>query len=62
MKTAKKHSGTLLLMLWQQAIQHLYPEAKFGIGPALENGWYYDIGGVKTILTPDQVLLLSKLR
>ena len=36
-----------------QAIQHLYPEAKFGIGPALENGWYYDIGGVKPF-TPDQ--------
>ena len=26
-----------------QAVQHLFPEAKFGIGPALENGWYYDI-------------------
>ena len=36
-----------------QAIQHLYPEAHFGIGPALENGWYYDIGGVKPF-TPDQ--------
>ena len=36
-----------------QAIQHLYPEAKFGIGPALENGWYYDIGSVKPF-TPDQ--------
>ena len=36
-----------------QAIQHLYPEAHFGIGPALENGWYYDVGGVKPF-TPDQ--------
>lgn len=36
-----------------QAIQHLYPEAHFGIGPALESGWYYDIGGVKPF-TPDQ--------
>ncbi|WP_294453955.1 threonine--tRNA ligase [Allofournierella sp.] len=36
-----------------QAIQHLYPEAHFGIGPALESGWYYDIGGVKSF-TPDQ--------
>ena len=37
-----------------QAIQHLYPEAHFGIGPALENGWYYDIGGVKPF-TPEEV-------
>ena len=36
-----------------QAIQRLFPEAKFGIGPALESGWYYDIGGVKPF-TPDQ--------
>ena len=36
-----------------QAVQHLFPQAKFGIGPALENGWYYDIGGVKPF-TPDQ--------
>ena len=36
-----------------QAIQHLYPEAHFGIGPALENGWYYDVGGTAPF-TPDQ--------
>ena len=36
-----------------QAIQHLYPAAHFGIGPALESGWYYDVGGVKPF-TPDQ--------
>ncbi len=25
-----------------QAVTHLYPEAKFAIGPAIENGFYYD--------------------
>ena len=25
-----------------QAVQFLFPEAKFGIGPAIENGFYYD--------------------
>ena len=25
------------------AIQEIYPEAKFGVGPAIENGFYYDI-------------------
>ncbi len=36
-----------------QAIQHLYPSAQFGIGPALSDGWYYDIGGTEPF-TPDQ--------
>ena len=26
-----------------EAVQMLYPHAKFGIGPAIENGFYYDI-------------------
>ena len=26
-----------------EAIQELYPDAKFGIGPPIENGFYYDI-------------------
>ncbi len=26
-----------------QAVQHLWPEAKFGVGPVVENGFYYDI-------------------
>ena len=25
-----------------QAVTHLYPEAKFAIGPAIDNGFYYD--------------------
>ena len=25
------------------AVKELYPEVKFGIGPAIENGFYYDI-------------------
>ena len=26
-----------------QAVQHLFPGTKFGIGPALDNGFYYDM-------------------
>lgn len=29
--------------LMAEAVQELYPEAKFGIGPPIENGFYYDI-------------------
>lgn len=25
------------------AVQHLWPEAKFGVGPVVENGFYYDV-------------------
>ena len=28
--------------LMAHAIQALYPEAKFGVGPAIEGGFYYD--------------------
>src|SRR4030042_3454205 len=29
------------------AVKELYPKAKFGIGPAIENGFYYDFDNVK---------------
>lgn len=34
------HSSAHLLA---EAVQELYPDAKFGIGPPIENGFYYDI-------------------
>lgn len=37
---AMRHS---LAHITAQAVQHLWPEAKFGIGPVVENGFYYDI-------------------
>ena len=35
-----RHSASHLLA---QAVLHLYPHALFGFGPAIENGFYYDI-------------------
>ena len=29
--------------LLAHAIKHLYPNAKFWVGPVIENGFYYDI-------------------
>ena len=37
-----------------QAIGRLYPGAKFAIGPAIENGFYYDVDLPQT-LTPDDM-------
>ncbi|HJB21608.1 MAG TPA: threonine--tRNA ligase [Candidatus Fournierella merdavium] len=36
-----------------QAVQHLFPGAHFGIGPAVENGWYYDIKADRPLTTGD---------
>lgn len=36
------------------AVQKLWPEAKFGVGPAIDNGFYYDIDlGGKTLSADD---------
>ena len=32
-----------LAHIMAQAVQHLWPQAKFGIGPAIDDGFYYDI-------------------
>ncbi len=50
-KHAFWHSSAHLLA---EALQELYPGVKFGIGPAIENGFYYDIDpGEHTITTAD---------
>lgn len=43
---AMRHS---LAHITATAVQHLWPDAKFGVGPVVENGFYYDIdlGGQK---------------
>src|SRR4029078_4693381 len=37
---AMRHSAAHVLA---NAVQHLWPEAKFGVGPVVEHGFYYDI-------------------
>lgn len=37
---AMRHS---LAHITAQAVQHLWPDAKFGVGPVVDNGFYYDI-------------------
>ena len=40
-----------------QAIKHLYPDTKFAIGPAIDDGFYYDVDS-ETVFTPE---ILEKL-
>jgi threonyl-tRNA synthetase len=42
-----------------QAVQELFPEAKLGIGPPVENGFYYDFD-VAEPFTPDDLAKLDK--
>jgi threonyl-tRNA synthetase len=42
-----------------QAVQELFPEAKLGIGPPVEHGFYYDFD-VDTPFTPDDLKRIEK--
>ncbi len=45
------------------AVQELYPDAKFGIGPAIDNGFYYDIDfGTTKISDADLAKIEKKMR
>ncbi len=37
------------------SIQQLWPEVKFGVGPVIESGFYYDVDVGDTTLTPDDL-------
>ena len=49
--------------LLAQAVKHLYPEAKFWVGPVIEEGFYYDIDlGDKTLTDEDLVLIEKEMK
>ncbi len=57
-KHAFWHSSAHLMA---EALQQLYPNTKFGIGPAIENGFYYDIDpGEGVVLTDKDLEAIEK--
>ena len=44
------------------AVLEMFPEAKLGIGPAIENGFYYDFELPRTLIPEDLPLLEEKMR
>ena len=46
--------------LMAQAVKHLYPEAKFWVGPVIEEGFYYDIDLGDKVLTDADIEAISK--
>ncbi len=58
-KHAFWHSSAHLMA---EAIESLYPGAKFGIGPSIENGFYYDVDfGTTTLVEADLVKIEEKM-
>jgi len=51
-----RHTTTHIMA---QAVKRLFPEAQLGIGPAIEDGFYYDFG-VEKPFTPEQLTLIEE--
>lgn len=52
----KRHS---LAHIMAASIQEMFPEARFGVGPVIEEGFYYDVHLSRT-LTPEDLLAIEK--
>jgi len=59
-KNAFWHSSAHLMA---EALESLYPGMKFGIGPAIENGFYYDVDpGDRVITEADLLTIENKMK
>lgn len=45
-----------------QAVLEMFPEAKLGFGPAIENGFYYDFDLPRTLIPEDLPLIEKKMK
>lgn len=45
-----------------QAVMEMFPEAKLGFGPPIENGFYYDFDLPRTLIPEDLAILEEKMR
>lgn len=52
------HTSSHLLA---EALEELYPGIKFGIGPSIENGFYYDVDAPKPITESDLEIIEKKM-
>ena len=46
--------------LMAQAVKHLYPNAKFWVGPVVEEGFYYDIDLGEDVIKEDDLARIEK--
>ncbi len=45
-----------------QAVMQMFPEAKLGFGPPIENGFYYDFELPRTLIPEDLAILEDKMK
>ncbi|MDD3911609.1 MAG: threonine--tRNA ligase, partial [Bacteroidales bacterium] len=55
----KRHS---LAHILAAAVMEMFPEAKFGVGPNIENGFYYDFDLPRTLIPEDLPILEEKMK
>ena len=53
-----RHSASHIMA---EAVQTLFPETKFGIGPAIENGFYYDFELPRSLTADDLPVIEAKM-
>lgn len=56
---AMRHSCSHVLA---QAVLQMFPEAKLGIGPTIEDGFYYDFDLPRTLIPEDLAILEKKMK
>ena len=54
-----RHSASHVMA---EAVQSMFPEAKFGIGPAIKDGFYYDFDLPRNLTPDDLPLIENKMR
>jgi len=54
-----RHSAAHLMA---EAVQQLFPEAKFGIGPTIEDGFYYDFELSRPLTSEDLPVIEAKMK
>lgn len=54
-----RHSASHVMA---EAVQALFPEAKFGIGPAIEDGFYYDFELPRTLVPEDLPAIEARMK
>ncbi len=53
-----RHSAAHIMA---EAVQSIFPDAKFGIGPAVENGFYYDFDLLRSLTSDDLPRIEAKM-
>jgi threonyl-tRNA synthetase len=54
-----RHSASHIMA---EAVKSIFPETKFGIGPAIENGFYYDFELPRTLVPQDLPAIEAKMK